>query len=73
MNAAFNRFVARHQAANSPLRLGQAFVNIYIKEPWPELFHEPDDKYATVMIEEYLDRHHYYDVMPIPVQELPDY
>lgn len=45
------------------LRLGQRFVNMYIKGPMPELFYA-DDTRASVMIADWLDAHQYYEDLP---------
>lgn len=45
-------------------RLGQAFCNDFLREPYPELYYEVDDKKAEQMIKEWLTLHHYYATMP---------
>lgn len=45
------------------LRVGQYFVNKYVKGPWPELFHSNDTK-AIPMIIQYLDNLQYTDTLP---------
>lgn len=51
-------------------RLGQYFVNRYIKGQWPELFYESDDKKSFEMISKWLGDHQYYDQLPLPVKAL---
>lgn len=46
------------------MRLGQAFVNYFIKAPWPELFYEQDKAMAKVMIMDYMERHCYSEIVP---------
>lgn len=50
------------------LRLGQWFVNRYIKKPWPELFYEEDTQKAIEMISQYLIDHQYVDDLPPEVR-----
>lgn len=57
-------FVRAHNTANDGLRLGQRFVNIYISQPWSELFYEQSSKKALEMITEWLTEHHYMNTMP---------
>lgn len=45
-------------------RLGQAFVNDFIKSPWPELFYETDERVANGMIVDWLVAHQYYPNLP---------
>lgn len=47
-------------------RLGQYFVNTYIKGSWPELFYADEAK-ALPMIVEWLDAYQYHDHLPSPV------
>jgi len=51
-------------------RLGQYFCNRYIKQPWPELFHETDTPTAANMIEEWLANNQYTDTMPQKIGDL---
>jgi hypothetical protein len=62
----FDRFLYEFHKWNigADLRLGQHFVNLYIKKPWPELYHERDDAKAQEMIYQYLVDHRYYPNMP---------
>lgn len=57
-------FVRAHNTASDGQRLGQRFVNIFISQPWPELFYEQSDKVALQKIESWLNMHQYYDKMP---------
>lgn len=45
------------------LRLGQRFVNMYIKNTWSELFYADDEK-ASYLIAQWLNDHQYYDELP---------
>lgn len=45
-------------------RLGQAFVNDFVKTPWPELFYEPDTIKAKQMIIAFLKDNCYYPNLP---------
>ena len=54
---------------NDGLRLGQRFVNMYIKGSWPELFYA-NDVVAYDMIQDWLDDHHYYFELPPVVNPL---
>lgn len=57
-------FVRQHNTANDGQRLGQRFVNIFIKKPWPELFHETSERKALETINQWLTHHQYYDMLP---------
>lgn len=46
------------------LRLGQWFCNNYLKQPWPELYYQEDEKKAEEMIEKWLDDHQYVRNVP---------
>jgi len=54
-------FLAYHHANKETdhWRLGQRFVNLYIKHPWPELFYCIVDQTSTIMIMDWLTRHQY--------------
>ena len=45
-------------------RLGQAFVNDFIKNAWSELFYQTDTQEAIWMIWDWLNDHQYYPNMP---------
>jgi len=64
MNRSTQIFIANHKTEGGPLRLGQRFVNRYIKEPWPELFHERNDRVAAAVIDKWLTDHHYIHELP---------
>jgi len=51
------------------IRLGQRFCNMYIKEPWPALYHESSLSRATALILVWLERHQYTDSLPEPFHE----
>lgn len=57
-------FVSTHNVSNDGQRLGQRFVNIYISQPWPELFHEQSDRVALNIISNWLTENHYFYTMP---------
>lgn len=59
-----SQFVRAHNVSNDGLRLGQRFVNIYISQPWPELFYETSDKEALLIITRWLTENHYMHTMP---------
>lgn len=66
-NAAnLHNFIVAHNnnVSSDGMRLGQRFVNIYISKPWPELFYEKSDKKALSIIEQWLEKHHYFNEMP---------
>lgn len=60
----FYEFLTEHNVANDGLRLGQRFVNIYISQPWPELFYEESAKKAMEIIVDWLLEHQYFVTMP---------
>lgn len=51
-------------AQDSHIRLGQYFVNNYVKYSWPELFYEYDDRVALDYIVTYLKNHQYITTLP---------
>ena len=61
-------FICMHNVAFDGLRLGQRFVNIYIYEPWPELFYEKCDDRASCIIGDYLLNHQHLYTMPTPLK-----
>lgn len=48
-------------------RLGQAFVNDFCKEPWPELFYCPSSERAAQIIYYYLTDIQYWPNMPTKI------
>ena len=50
------------------LRLGQYFVNNYIKYSWPELYYEKDNKKALETISTYLYYLQYINELPTKVK-----
>lgn len=58
------QFVREHSIAGDGQRLGQRFVNLFIKHPWPELFYENSDKKSLKIINQWLTHHQYYDMLP---------
>lgn len=61
----FNDYYKNHAKHE---RLGQAFVNDFIKQPWPELFYNNDIAKCLIMIENWLHQNQYYVDMPQKVQ-----
>lgn len=57
-------FIRHHNDARDRIRIGQRFVNFYIKNPWPELFYEEEEGRAIGMIREWLIDHQYIDKLP---------
>lgn len=60
----FLRYRAEYPEESKHLRLGQHFVNRYIKQPMPILFYEEDEVSARVAIETWLVTHNYVDELP---------
>lgn len=50
------------------LRLGQYFINKYVKYSWPELYYEKDDEKAIKAITIYLQHYQYTDTLPTPTE-----
>lgn len=51
-------------------RLGQAFVNDFIRNPWPQLYYCTDNEKAGRMIYLYLSDHCYWPEMPPKVPQM---
>ena len=49
-------------------RLGQFFVNNYVKYSWPELFYEEDEEKALNMIQIYLNHYQYTEELPMKIE-----
>lgn len=45
-------------------RIGQAFINDFIKGVWTELYYTEDEKKAEEMIFQWLGDMHYYEELP---------
>lgn len=45
-------------------RLGQAFINDFVRDPWPELYYQQHEHLADLMIREYLMDLCYYPNVP---------
>lgn len=58
-----------HIARKNNQRLGQYFVNTYIKGAWPELYHETNLVKASLMISDWMDKHQYSLYTEIPKLE----
>lgn len=63
-NAALEKYIDQHYRKKDGIRLGQRFVNDYIKGRWPELFYCNDDAASECMIRKYLYDLCYFDTMP---------
>lgn len=72
MNPAFAKWIHQHksQPQGHGQRLGQDFVNTFIKGQWPELFYCSDEAKAIELINTWLQDHHYFDVLPAPVRAI---
>lgn len=67
----YGEFIAHHRKMKNQdhQRLGQRFVNGYIKHAWPELFYEADDTKAEAVIQRWLNDHSYTYSFPKPIVE----
>ena len=59
-----------YQKADTGERLGQYFVNRYIKKPWPELFYCDSDVVAYVEITDWLRDNQYLDGLPQKINNI---
>lgn len=66
----FQSLLSDYLRSESNERLGQYFVNRYIKKPWPELFYEESDVKAGGMIVSWLEDNQYTEELPEKVQDL---
>ena len=64
-----NTFISIHKTAKDALRLGQRFCNMYMKQPFPELYYEENDDKAAFMIRSYLTDYCYFETLPIILTE----
>ena len=67
----FSDWVADWSKNRPQERLGQAFVNDFVKEPFPELYYarDEDHDYTKSLIQDWLDRYHYsYENMPQKIE-----
>lgn len=57
----YGEFLVYHRQMKSKdnLRLGQRFVNGYIRHVWPELYYMADDNQAEKIIIEWMNNHSY--------------
>jgi len=62
--------MSEYYKENRHERLGQYFCNRYIKQAWPELFHERDASAAADMIEKWLVDNQYTDTLPRKIGDL---
>jgi hypothetical protein len=67
----FDQFIAAHHRANDGLRLGQRFINVFIKneghgdaDMFNILWNTTDERVAKNLIIEWLARHQYHTNMP---------
>ncbi len=63
------QFIKIHKQTVDTLRAGQRFCNMYIAQPWPELYHEADEPKALRMISQWLDDHNYISCLPPIIKE----
>lgn len=64
MTFAYKKFLNIHFThCADGLRVGQRFVNMYIKKPWPELFYADETKSAE-LISGWLEDNQYFDELP---------
>lgn len=66
MSRSLDRIIAKHKHLypNNEIRLGQYFCNEYVKDSWPNLFYEEDDKSSQALIQLWLNSNRYANVMP---------
>lgn len=63
----FNKFIGMYSRSDKVLRLGQMFVNMYIKQPYPALFYA--NYYdSEVLIFKWLYDHQYYNKLPLELE-----
>ena len=53
-------------------RLGQFFCNNYIRGPWNYLYYQENDDISKLMMVQYLERYHYYNEPPVPLNDLKE-
>lgn len=63
----FDQLLNKYAVENRSERLGQFFVNQYIKGPWPDLFYMADHEFAAHLIKDWLTDHNYEDKLPQPI------
>jgi hypothetical protein len=51
-------------------RLGQYFINRYIKSPWPELFYSTDENKTLFLISKWLKDHQYTEQLPSKIRDM---
>jgi hypothetical protein len=68
--AKFKEMYACDPKAQQHLRLGQLFCNLFIDEPWSELYYEADDAVAESLISGWLRDHQYTDTLPEPFDRI---
>ena len=58
------KFLHLHETCSDQLRLGQRFVIMYIRSPWPELFYSGGEAKAIPMINRWLEDNQYINDLP---------
>ena len=66
MIESLNKFIRIHTNGDKHQRLGQRFVNMYTKKPWPELFYASEED-ALPIIEQWLLDNQYTTTLPEPI------
>ena len=55
------------------LRMGQRFCNMFIKESWPDLFYQENERKAIKLIYQWLKEKHYYYELPTEIKREKNY
>lgn len=53
-------------------RLGQFFMNNYIRGAWNYLYYQENEETSKLMIVQWLQRYHYYSTLPKPFKDLEE-
>jgi hypothetical protein len=69
---ALNKFIYYHKLQGDQQRLGQRFVNMFFRKPWPELFYMKDEGVALEMIRGWLNDNQHVEELPTPNQSYID-
>lgn len=70
MQLTYYKWFENWKANNQYERLGQHFVNCFIRHPWPELFHCTNDAKSSRMIFKWLTDHQYWPNMPVHINDI---
>lgn len=70
MNKDYQDWKNNFYSSKSTERLGQRFINDFIKLPWPELYYEEDTVKADAMIREWLTNNHHFCTMPQKINKV---